>query len=88
MGLPQTGSFPIYVQTACDFTEHDSETTGSERAQEEHKACTYIGKLPVCGRPFTIPSYSIGSFAHRPLAPQGSTSPFELTGNPISSDLT
>ena len=54
MGLPQTGSFPIYVQTACDFTEHDSETTGSERAQEEQKVYTYTTAPLVCSvRPHT-----------------------------------
>ena len=32
----------VCMQTSRDFSEHDSETTGSERAQEEHEIYIYI----------------------------------------------
>ena len=36
--------------SASDFTEHDFETTGSKRAQEEQEICRYTpGGWEICG---------------------------------------
>ena len=41
------GSPPGYIEASRDFSEHDSETTGSERAQQEHGGYTYTGDRPM-----------------------------------------
>ena len=48
---PQISQPPgVYRQISRDFTEHDFETTGSKRAQEEQEICRYTpGGWEICG---------------------------------------
>ena len=52
----------VCMQTSRDFSEHDSETTGSERAQQEHEDYVYTrrphARLSVSAPQFTSSSAS------------------------------